>query len=147
MRHLVHLSFLLVILFISPGVAYPCSCAKPAFSEKLKTSKAIFVGEIVEVKPAGNGKNAIKFRVERYWRGVKGSSMVVVSNPPRCIGISDRVGEKYLVFAKNYRGRLYTVACMSPKLKDAQEELKKLGGGKNVLPAAPPNNSFNPTAK
>jgi hypothetical protein len=138
MRHLVHSTFLLVILFISSGVAYPCSCAKPAFSEKLKTSKAIFAGEIVEVKPVKNGKNAIKFRVDRYWRGVKGSFMVVLSNAPRCIGISDRVGEKYLIFAKNYRGRLYTVTCMSPKLKDAQGELKRLGGGKNVLPTAPP---------
>jgi hypothetical protein len=135
MRHAFQLSISLIVLFISSSAAYSCSCGKPTFDEKLKISKAIFVGEIVEIKPAGNAQNAIKFRVDRHWRGVPDSYITVISDwPVLCFGLSDKVGEKYLIYAYDYKGRLETDACISPQLKEAKKELKKLGKGKVVIP-------------
>jgi hypothetical protein len=135
--HASRLFLLLMALFIPSSAAYPCSCGEIPLSEKLKISQAIFVGEVVEVKYVGNAQNAIKFKVERYWKGVNDSFIIITSDlPVSCLfGLSAEVGDKYLIYAYEYKGQLDTDACVSRRFKDSKKELKKLGKGQAVIPA------------
>ena len=116
--------------------AYPCKCAQQSAGRKLKQSEAVFVGEVVAVsRDTAKRTMAINFKVEEYWKGVTYREVLVVSTlpGPGSCGLAVEVGEKFLVYASRNR-QLQTSLCSSRPLKDATDDLKKLGKGKVLKP-------------
>lgn len=98
---------------------------KPA----LKQSKAVFLGEVLEIKTGGNYLQ-VRFRVERSWKGVS-TEEISLSTDSTVESPHYRVGEKYLVFAALYEGRLFTGTCSRTKrLEYAKSDLDQLGEGR-----------------
>ena len=76
---------------------------------------------------------AVKFKVERYWKGVRNSEIVILTNLPLgdCGMLHFREGEKYLVYAFGKKQVAY--GCRRNKrLEYASEDLRELGDGKLV---------------
>ena len=116
--------------------AYACTCLQLSAGEKLKASEAVFVGEVLAVsKDSEKQTMAVNFKVERYWKGVTYPEVLVVSSlpAPGSCGLGVEVGEKFLVYAAREK-QLHTSACTSKRLKDAADELKRLGKGKVLKP-------------
>ena len=97
--------------------------------DALKRSTAVFSGEVLETKSGVNFLQA-RFRIERSWKGVEADEVLVITD-----GSAEsphyRVGEKYLVFAGNREGKLFTGICSrTKKIEYAQGDLQQLGKGK-----------------
>jgi hypothetical protein len=74
----------------------------------------------------------VKFRVEKYWKGVLTTEMIVVTGRGGgdC-GYRFEVGARYLIFAYGGDTKLETNICQRTKgLEEATEDLKLLGKGK-----------------
>ncbi|CAN5518628.1 hypothetical protein BH18ACI3_BH18ACI3_03310 [soil metagenome] len=113
MRKLIRKIAFVFLLFVAFSQAvYSCTCEAPSQRKAFRKAKAIFVGQVLEIKESKNQKVAyslglikvydIKFKVEKSWKGVKNSEITVVSDNGVlvCGGFPFRVGEKYLVYAK-----------------------------------------------
>jgi hypothetical protein len=136
MRSLIRTLLLFAFVGLSASAAYPCSCEFSKASKKLREAKAVFVGEVVKIGRNEKDKSAtvaIKFKVERRWKGAKDSEITVVSAPAICCtcGLRVSVGTKYLIYAYEIgEGQLETSLCSSMPLERAAEELAVLGKGK-----------------
>src|SRR3972149_4946781 len=88
--------------------AYSCTCVAYADNSPRAwkgRSKAVFAGEVLEVRAATHAEKenwagfyVVRLRVERYWKGVKGQDISVASDLVGC-GPNFRVGEKWIVYA------------------------------------------------
>ena len=96
----------------------------------VKQSKAVFLGEVLQIKTGGNYLQ-VRFRVERSWKGVS-TEEFSVSTDNTVESPHYRVGEKYLVFAGLYEGRMFTGICSrTKKVEYAQKDLDQLGEGRS----------------
>jgi hypothetical protein len=118
-----------------------CTCApSKGPAEELELASAVFSGEVVEIrkhKQSGDifgGVEAV-VRVERAWKGVEAATVSVftAAHSAAC-GYRFKQGRTYLVYAyKDAEGRLSTGICgRTRRLKDAGEDLKELGAGREV---------------
>jgi hypothetical protein len=136
MRNLFRTILVFAFVGFSASAVYPCSCefAKP--SKKLREAKAVFVGEVLEIRRNEKDKFAdvaIRFKVERRWKGAKDLEITVVSARGICCtcGLPVTVGTKYLIYAyETEEGQIETSLCSSMPLERATEELTELGKGK-----------------
>ena len=143
-------AILLIFGAASLEPAFACSCTPP--KDPVKVSKAVFFGQLVEkVQPRPGADIAVKFKVERYWKGEVSEEESLVTTGGACL-YNFRVGEKYLIYAlENETGRLEAVICRIWHESIADKELKKLGEGKTPEPrrpvssSAPPNNGMQRT--
>jgi len=110
---------------------------KDSFSK----ARAVFLGEVTKVVPGeerdpiyGGMFLYVAFRVERFWKGVKGESIEVLAMvPAACGGPTYEVGRSYLVYA--YGKELETGGCTrSRRREDAGEDFAFLGKGKVPKP-------------
>jgi hypothetical protein len=140
------------ILSAGASSVYACECAGRGSPRKeLRQAGAVFTGEIVQVVPVEHStRYLIKFKVEKFWKGVGGEFITVTSLGGLC-GIPFSVGEGWLVYA--YDKDLWTDNCSRTKrVENASEDLRALGRGKrpkiksNGVGAVPPNNGMHPTA-
>lgn len=113
-------------------------CATPKFDVEYKNSKAVFVGEVVNVEKDGD-KKIIEFKVKKYWKGVKETKVKIsVYETPRWQSPFD-VSETHVVFAKDdEEGGLRDGRCSRSKdleglSADLEDDLKKLGEGKTCI--------------
>lgn len=136
MKNLFRTILLLTFVGLSASAVYPCVCEIVKPEKKLRKAKAVFIGEVVEI-----GRNdkpewaavAVKFKVERYWKGVKEEFITVVGAPATAgaCGLPVEMGEKYLIYAfKMDEDRLETSFCDSRRLELAKDDLAFLGKGK-----------------
>jgi 2-phosphoglycerate kinase len=103
-------------------------------TKKLRESEAVFVGEVVAISiDAQKRTMAIKFRVERHWKGVTSPDMIVITSVPGpgSCGLSVEVGSKFLIYASRSK-QLETSLCSSRRIEAASDEMKKLGKGKTL---------------
>ena len=146
-------AFLTGWLVATASAASACSCEVPSQGKAFRKAWAVFVGQVVEIdqreyredEPDGEQlvPYAVKFRVESYWKGVKASEIVVLSDQgllPCHLG-RFVVGERYLVYAHGEH-LLATLNCDRSRPVDAAaEDLRKLGKPKgSFAPHAPPDN-------
>lgn len=118
------------------ATVYPCDCDTGTPSEKLQSSKVVFVGKVVEI--GSNDKNswatvAIKFKVERYWKDVKEQYITIVSAPGICCtcGLPVKLKAKWLIYAyETEEGQLASSICGSMGYEFAKEDLNIIGKGK-----------------
>ena len=127
--------FLLVSLpCLSPGheasSTMRCLIEPKSVKIALKTSTAVFAGEVLETTSGVNFLQA-RFRVERSWKGVEADEVFVITDG----GAESphyRVGEKYLVFAGIRDGKFFTGLCSrTKKLEYAESDLQQLGAGQH----------------
>jgi hypothetical protein len=127
-----------IALAAETGLACTCAPSKgPA--EDLGLAAAVFSGKVVEVRRHKGGDIFARveavFRVERAWKGVEAATVSVftASHSATC-GYGFKGGRTYLVYAyKDHEGRLSTGICLrTRRLKDAGEDLKVLGPGREV---------------
>jgi hypothetical protein len=121
------------------GLACTCAPSKgPA--EELELAAAVFSGKVVEIRRHRRSEDIFArveavFRVERAWKGVEAATVSVftASHSATC-GYGFKQGRTYLVYAhRGAGGRLSTGICgRTRRLKDAGEDLKVLGAGREV---------------
>jgi len=97
-------------------------------------AKVVFVGEVLEIAntpkqelEAGATQYAVRFRVDRYWKGVKASELIVHTDMTGC-GPHFEIGQKYLVYA--FGKTLETRFSRTKELGFADEDLRAIGPGK-----------------
>lgn len=130
MKHLACGIFLLSLITLGGPAAYSCECGvKGSPHKELGKARVVFVGEVVEVKEGVSGEpNLVKFRVERYWKGVKGE-FITISSPGGLCGFVFRVNQKWLIYS--YDKDLWTDSChRTTQLMYAAEDLRELGKAK-----------------
>ena len=123
---------------LGAATVYPCTCDFWKPEKKLRKARAVFAGEVVTI--GSNDKDefarvAIKFKIDRYWKGIKEPFITVVSAPGICCqcGLPVQVGHKYLIYAfKTDKGQIETSLCASAPMESerSQEELRVLGTAK-----------------
>ena len=159
--NLFRVAFLLCFMSLAAAVAYPCSCEFMKPKKKLKEARAVFIGEVVEIGHNDRDRHAsvaVRFKVERYWKGIKEPYVTVVTAPGICCtcGLKVEVGVQYLIYAFPLEnGQLETSLCDSAPAESERsiEELRVLGKGKvlksnlSLSPTAPPNNGMHPTPR
>ena len=94
------LAVMMIVLFPMPSLA--CSCAEPApVEDELARSKAVFHGEVMEIKEVGYMKKVL-FDVNEIWKGTDESQIIIQTGlgGGDC-GIDFQVGEEYLVYARD----------------------------------------------
>ena len=131
MKPLVLNAFLLILISLSAPVAYACECGvKRSPRNELRKAKAVFVGEVVEIKAGEKGNSRlIKFGVKKHWKGVKGN-FIIVSSPGGLCGFIFELGQEWLVYAYD---DLYTDSCRrTVMLRFAAAELQLLGKAKEL---------------
>ena len=129
--------FALLILIQVEALACRCvvnqdQTLEQKINANLKTAKAVFSGEVVEITTTPNSQDIfVKIRVEESWKEILPEEMYIATDNSSC-GYRFEKGKNYLVFAKSSdEYGLSTAKCLSNKeLENAAEELKILGEGK-----------------
>ena len=148
--YLLVLTFGLIFMAGSLTEISACSCrARRSVCEAYGSAKAVFVGEVVEGKSAERmsdmlaGKtrdNSFVFKVSQNFLGAEEDKNITINTG---FGFGDcgfpfQKGEKYLVYAYEREGRLYTTVCTRTRLlalvEDDFEDLKylQLFGGARI---------------
>lgn len=135
MKKIIRTVLLLTFVALMASVAYPCQCNIMKASKKLRKAKAVFVGEVIEI--GSNDRKdgltvSVKFKVDRYWKGVKEQFVTVIgySGAAGACGLPVELNEKYLIYAFKYEDQLETSFCVSRNLERATEDLSIIGEGK-----------------
>ena len=128
-------SVALALLFPSPADACSCIVGAPLCDTFWKTS-AVFVGEVTSITNAAQAdptkkaaglfaRRRVRLRVERAYRGnATGEVEVFTGVGGGDCGFNFVRGERYVVFANAFEGRLTTGICSATrKLSDAREIL------------------------
>jgi hypothetical protein len=128
--------FTLLCLLTSFHVAYsvatsashkpiPPKCALVTPIERLKTSKTVFSGRVVEVNES-EGIQAARFKVSKSWKHVRADE-IIVTNYIHHEGPYFHKGKSYLVYAYEREGKLSTGGCSGTvEVEYAQVEIKQL---------------------
>lgn len=92
--------------------SHACSCVTPEVPQAFREARAVFVGEVIEIvepqsddpkAPLANRLYAIRFNVEKSWKGVTSQEISVLSDQGRagCFSWGPFLkGKKYLVYAE-----------------------------------------------
>lgn len=106
-------------------------CAYVAPKDAYKKSKAVFVGKIIGVVENGDSK-IYEFRVEKYWKGVKGKKINIITGNTMRFEPNYQKGKSYLIYAyADDKGLLRVGKCTRGfQLEFAKEDLKILGKAK-----------------
>jgi hypothetical protein len=128
-----------LLLCLCPRPALACSCVEFSVRHKFRYSDAVFVGQVVELTPVEPSKDfplamyAVRFEVERRWKGAQGREVTAVADYDQrgwCGDLNLTVGERYLIYAPREKGRLHIYTDCGPNLdlkwKEAAEEMKRL---------------------
>ena len=144
MRTLMLCFLLAASLAFGAEAGFACTCApSKGPTEELELAAAVFSGKVVGIKRHKQAEDIfarveVVLRVERVWKGVEGATVSVFTSPhSAACGYDFKGGRTYLVYAhKNAEGRLSTGICgRTRRLKDAGEDLKELGAGREVAGA------------
>ena len=124
--------------------AHACSCISLPLEKHLRSSDAVFSGEVVGVDEndlspgAGPRLGKVTFDVSDVWKGVSEESVAVYGQGPGAsCGLNFEEDESYLVYAyrSNEDGPLETDLCNATKpLTEAERDLRLLGTPDATLP-------------
>lgn len=137
--------FVCLAVLYSPSF-YACSCVMPEVPQAFSEARAVFIGEVVDIveprtnnprAPVADRLYAIRFKVERSWKGLSNQEVVVLSDQGRagCFSWGSFVkGQRYLVYAERrtpsgspLRNLAVLFSCNRTTLiAAASEDLKKL---------------------
>jgi len=122
---------LTIFLIVSSNLAspyrrpYPPRCFIVAPVERLKISKAVFSGLVLEVKES-EGIQVVKFSVSKSWKYARAGEVTVI-NLVHHEGPYFRQGRSYLVYAYNREGKLSTGGCSGTlEVEYARDDIRQL---------------------
>jgi hypothetical protein len=126
-----------VDIFACRCVIDPNQTLEQKINANLKTAKAVFSGEVVEIYSSFFGQDPpkqnilVRIKVEESWKEILPEEINIVTNISSC-GYRFEKGKSYLVFAySSDEYNLSTAKCLLNKeLENAADELKILGKGK-----------------
>src|SRR5215472_15662454 len=104
--------------------AEACTCGYSTVASRLKSSTDVFVGTVLSTKHSTVKFQShdlpvplpdvvevrARFRVEQSWKGPHRDVVEVVSATSMC-GVAFEPGDRFLVFAKEWKSRLVTGIC------------------------------------
>ena len=137
------LAFIFIGIFIIgsfPSVTNACSIAElPSVEEQFELSKAVFSGEVVEIKEKkslkGYTSKSVLFEVTNTWKGVEQSQIIITTGRGGgdC-GYNFIKGNEYLVYANEStmygaKSLVSTIGNRTDVLSSAQKDLEVLGEG------------------
>jgi len=137
------LAFIFIGIFIIgsfPSVTNACSIAElPSVEEQFKLSKAVFSGEVVDIKEKkslkGYTSKSVLFEVTNTWKGVEQSQIIITTGQGGgdC-GYNFIKGNEYLVYANEStmygaKSLVSTIGNRTDVLSSAQKDLEVLGEG------------------
>ncbi len=127
-------------LVVMSPVTQACSCFAPGTPcESYGTASAVFVGIAVSVREMEQPKpedrdewffrRSFRFSVEQSYLGVDGTEVeILTGGGGGDCGYRFQIGERYLIYAHNYKNRLTTSICTRTKsFASASEDLAFLG--------------------
>lgn len=140
-----------LLLGLSAPESYACSCIKPEVSQAVSEARAVFAGEVVEIikprttnpkAPLADRLYAIRFKVDRVWKGPASEEITILSDQGRagCFSWGPFLkGEKYLVYAEKrtptgvrIKSLLVMYSCnRTALLVNATEDLNQLEATRN----------------
>jgi hypothetical protein len=123
-----------ICMFWGYNVGTACICENSKTpAQEFQSVDAVFSGKVVEMTEINteNGLNEgylVKFSVEKSWKLVDQSDVIIFTPGVGIRGFPFDVGETYLVYANRKDGKgLETKIChKTAKLEYAKEELKEL---------------------
>ena len=139
---IIHTSVAIAFLLLVSNVGLACSCDLPPMNKtekqlvelERKKSKAVFVGEVVEiiVPKTASGAAAwvaeVRFKVQRKWKGAEAEEISVFTANVCCAcGFKFEVGESYLVYAYGSDSLSTNTCTRTSRLSEAEKDLKVLG--------------------
>jgi len=123
---------LLLLAGNAPSV-YPCSCRGYSEREKYRKADYVFLGEVTEIGDSHleNFVYAVKFKVERQWKGPKQTELTVnfdFDNPGMCGDLNLAKGKTFLIYAYRKKEGIVSYTDCGPNLKGeyAEKSIKKL---------------------
>jgi hypothetical protein len=139
MKRVLFILATIVVALISAPYAGACTCevyGDGTAHSMLRHSKMVFVGKVLDVRPAtqseqedGKSWYAVRFRIERFWKGVKTNETTVYTDLHGC-GPDLRTGLEYLVYAV---GKELATGCTRTRMLTlAEEDLRDLGKGRTL---------------
>lgn len=141
MKRFILAAFTAGLYILATPNSYACSCTIPEPAQAFEKARAVFVGEVTEIvkprtaspkAPLGNRLYAVKFKVEKSWKGLESQEIIVLSDQGRagCFSWGSFFkGAKYLVWADEAQGGRLAVlfSCnRTTLLTNASEDLKYL---------------------
>ena len=141
------LIFIFIVTFIIgsfPSVTNACSIAElPSVEEQFKLSKAVFSGEVVDIKEKkslkGYTSKSVLFEVTNTWKGVEQSQIIITTGQgDGDCGYNFIKGNEYLVYANEStmygaKSLVSTMGNRTDLLSSAQKDLEVLGEGKSPI--------------
>jgi hypothetical protein len=124
---------LFAAMLTGPPETFACSCIGGVpLCETFWKTPVVFAGEVLEIRKTPNELGSgylpdrlVRFRVDEAWRGdVSGAIEIRTGSGGGDCGFDFQTGQRYLVFAHQWKGALSTNICSPTKLlSDAKEAL------------------------
>jgi hypothetical protein len=127
LKLLIWLTAFLIVYPVATSASRPihpkCDFVTPI--ERLKTSKAVFSGRVIEIQES-KGIQVARFKVSKSWKYLRAGELFV-TNYIHHEGPYFYQGRDYLVYAYERGGNLSTGRCSGTReVKYAQAEIKQL---------------------
>jgi len=139
MRVVAAVALLALVLVGTPQPTFGCICrstlgagARGAERSKVRVARqeavAVFAGEVLDTTvDAARGVLNVRLRVDRAWKGVRTTEVIVATGLDDC-GFSFDAGAQYLVYCSGNAAQLTTSLCHRTRLlTEAQSDLRYLG--------------------
>lgn len=130
-RHILRLSFFMMLLITVTGVSHACDCILTPSAEKAyATATEVFSGTVLSIEKTGATDSMwmsvkITFSVTKVWKGAE--TRIIFTDMGSNCGYSFKTESAYLVYATDQEGVLQTNICTRTKLlQHAEEDLKYL---------------------
>lgn len=117
-----------ILLFL---VLSYCSCEPRSTNKDFKEANTVFLGQIVEVTQNSDSDfpNAVKFKIEKQWKGTKQSEIVILvayDVPKWCGDLPLSIGMRYIIFSYKEKQALVTYADCGPNIIATAQAIKKI---------------------
>jgi hypothetical protein len=120
------------------AVATACVIEVHSLRSTIRHAKAVFAGEVLEIadtpadqRSAGVSAFAVRLRVERHWKRVRTSEVVVHTGITDC-DVRLEVGRAYLVYGFGKTLEVGGGQGRARELRYANDDLRVLGPGKKL---------------
>lgn len=133
-----------IILVAIPMRASACDCYVPDNAlEGLEKSDAVFTGKVKDIKKTkinGEAYYAVLIEVDRTWKGIKESQIIVYTDWSSCM-FEFQKDEEYLLYSYKNDDKYFVMNCgRSTTIQYGKEDIAQLGPGIN--PSEQVNLSF-----
>ncbi len=123
-------SLLVSYLLFAAYAAIACDCAAKQTFDAFESAEAVFIGKVTDT--GGLVNPYVDFTVEKSWKSADTDELSI--NVTGCDIMSFKTNQRYLVYAYEDAGSLYTGSCTRTRiLSDAEEDLNYLND-KNSIP-------------